>query len=443
MMMGTSRQTFQTPWQARMVPRHSRADVRQTASLKEELYWYRLRAWVAPAGHGSGGQREPAAIEQADISGPTEGFVATGYQFVAAYSPTNVHTPVSYSWSPEPTAGQGTSAATYQWASAGSQQVQVTITDGQGNQAQASHSIAIAVPLNSVTISGDTTGNTNTEYQFSATIDPTDATTPLSYSWLLEPKAGQGTSAATYEWANQGLQTISVTVSNVAGSVQDSHQIDINAASSLLTSLVAYWKLDETSGTRFDSAGASNLADNGSVGSAIGKQGNAADFTAGPYLSSSHTGFHFGDEDFTIAGWIKRNASNFVALGRYSTTGQKCYGLRIVNGLARWYVTSNGSTEVFVEASNALNFQGWSLVVCWHDSTSNTIYIQVDNNTTFSQTHTTGVFPGTVDLTIGAGTGGNLAATAQIDEIGIWSRVLTSAERTQLYNGGAATTYPF
>jgi hypothetical protein len=30
-----------------------------------------------------------------------------------------------------------------------------------------------------------------------------------------------------------------------------------------------------------------------------------------------------------------------------------------------------------------------------------------------------------------------------IDEVGIWSRVLTSTEVTQLYNGGAGLQYPF
>jgi hypothetical protein len=31
----------------------------------------------------------------------------------------------------------------------------------------------------------------------------------------------------------------------------------------------------------------------------------------------------------------------------------------------------------------------------------------------------------------------------RIDEVGIWKRVLTAAERTQLYNGGLGYTYPF
>ena len=31
----------------------------------------------------------------------------------------------------------------------------------------------------------------------------------------------------------------------------------------------------------------------------------------------------------------------------------------------------------------------------------------------------------------------------EIDELGIWSRVLTADEVTELWNGGAGITYPF
>ncbi len=439
MMMGTSRQTFQTPWQARMVPIHSRADVRQTASLKEELYWYRLRAWVAPAGHGSGGQREPVAIEQADISGPTDGVVATDYQFMATYSPANVYTPVSYSWSPEPETGQGTSAATYQWASEGSPQVQVTITDGQGNQAQASHSIAIAVPLNSATISGDTTGNIGTEYQFTATVDPTDATTPLTYSWSPEPKAGQGTATATYEWASTGQQTISVTVSNVAGSVQDSHQIDINAASSLLTGLVAYWKLDETSGTRFDSAGTNHLADNGSVGYGIGKQGNAAEFDGSNSLDAGTLLQPSGN--FTFSCWLNPDTLNGNAVAaNWTDSSNRAWAIDTFNGPLRFYVYGP-SDSVVLDTGITPSTTAWSLVIVWLDTTANKVYCQINNNATLYEANFSGLLYQAGEFTVGRRA--NLFYDGLIDEVGLWNRVLTPIERTQLYNGSAGLTYPF
>jgi hypothetical protein len=34
-------------------------------------------------------------------------------------------------------------------------------------------------------------------------------------------------------------------------------------------------------------------------------------------------------------------------------------------------------------------------------------------------------------------------SSANVDEVGVWNRVLTSAEVTQLYNSGAGLQYPF
>jgi len=42
--------------------------------------------------------------------------------------------------------------------------------------------------------------------------------------------------------------------------------------------LTAYWNLDETSGTRYDSVGSNDLTDNNTVTSRTGKNNNAADF---------------------------------------------------------------------------------------------------------------------------------------------------------------------
>lgn len=215
------------------------------------------------------------------------------------------------------------------------------------------------------------------------------------------------------------------------------------AGSSLLTGLVSYYKLDEGSGTRIDSHGSNNLVDSGSTPNIVGIQGNAASFSNSTYLSSSSTDFRFGDEDFTIAGWIRRNASTFIAFGRYSTTGQKCYGLRVVNGVARFYVTDNGSTDVFVETASGIAFADWAFVAMWHDSVNDTISVQLNDDVPVSVTHTTGVFAGTVAFTVGAGTGGDQSANADMDEIGIWNRVLTTQERTDVYNSGAGATYPF
>ena len=59
---------------------------------------------------------------------------------------------------------------------------------------------------------------------------------------------------------------------------QSSSPVETVSSSSLLTNLVAYWKLEETTGTRMDSVGASHLSPVNAPGSGAGKLGNAAYF---------------------------------------------------------------------------------------------------------------------------------------------------------------------
>lgn len=82
--------------------------------------------------------------------------------------------------------------------------------------------------------------------------------------------------------------------------------------STLITDLAAYWKLDEASGTRSDSAGSSHLTDNNTVTQSSGRVGNAGQFTAAnnEYLSvADNAALSSGDVDITVAGWIYLDAT--------------------------------------------------------------------------------------------------------------------------------------
>src|ERR1041385_3310343 len=79
-------------------------------------------------------------------------------------------------------------------------------------------------------------------------------------------------------------------------------------ASSLLTSLVASWKFDESSGNAADATGRSNtLTNNNTVTYNTGQLSNAAYFASASsqYFSiASNSDLTFGDIDFTWAAWI-------------------------------------------------------------------------------------------------------------------------------------------
>jgi hypothetical protein len=212
---------------------------------------------------------------------------------------------------------------------------------------------------------------------------------------------------------------------------------------SLLTDLVSYWKLDEASGTRFDSAGSNNLADNNTVTSDTGKINSAAKFVAAnsEYLSiASNATLVMGDIDFTLSLWFYRDTSaNFTLLAKDNGTSRE-YNLDIGGGNARFFI--NGGTSLAQSAAASL--ATWYHVIAWHDSVGNTVNISV-NNAAPASTATGGAAPatGASQFRLGSREGDGHYWDGRIDGVGVWKRVLTSDERTSLYNGGSGLDYPF
>jgi hypothetical protein len=216
-------------------------------------------------------------------------------------------------------------------------------------------------------------------------------------------------------------------------------------ASSLLTDLAAYWKLEGT-GTRFDSAGTNNLTDNGGVGSTIGKQGNAASFagSVGQYLSiASNSDVSAGAGSKTWALWVKPNtvAPSFQALLGKDANPPREYEILMQDDDLRidWF----SPTRQNILIPNVFTAGSWHLVLFWYDSSDGSVNASINNGTVTTLTGATGNIERSTPLTVGYRLAGPLTYDGLIDEIGIWDRVLTPAERTQLYNGGAGITYPF
>lgn len=218
--------------------------------------------------------------------------------------------------------------------------------------------------------------------------------------------------------------------------------------------LVSYWSLDEASGNAIDSHGSNNLTDLNTVGSATGKIGNARDFEADnleQLYCADTASLSGGNTDFTIAAWVKAEslpAGNHTIVAKYNVTGnQREYWLRYDSGTFTLLVSSDGSTTTTRRASTfgIATVGNWYYVVAWHDSVNDLIGLSINNSTPETVAHTTGVFDGTGEFCIGSR---NPAATVDfwdglIDEAGFWRRVLTPAERTDLYNAGAGRDYAY
>jgi hypothetical protein len=218
----------------------------------------------------------------------------------------------------------------------------------------------------------------------------------------------------------------------------------------LTDSLVAYYSLDEASGNAIDAHDDNDLTDSNSVGATTGKVNGCRDFEAGSsqgFSIADNADLSFGDIDFTIACWLtleSENPGNVTWCGKANGALYLYYHFGNDRLAAQVFSAGGFSGQGDVAANNlgAVATATWYYVVFWHDATANTINLQVNNGTADSVSHTTGVFEGDAAFYIGRNEFGSYW-DGLIDELGVWKRVLTADERTELYNAGNGRDYAY
>ena len=212
--------------------------------------------------------------------------------------------------------------------------------------------------------------------------------------------------------------------------------------------LVAWWSLDETSGTRADSRGNNDLTDYNTVGNGTGKQSNAASFVEtnneALYIADN-ANLSFGDEDFTITAWAKIDTAGFMSiLAKRDGTTNRAYILWYFNDKVRWAVSDDGNSENTVDetTTGAWSTDTWYFVAAYHDATANTIGVSVNAGTFDTDPHTGGCYDNTAEFNIGA-TSDHTSSwfDGDIDEVNVWNTVLTQDEIDWLYNTGSGRAY--
>lgn len=224
--------------------------------------------------------------------------------------------------------------------------------------------------------------------------------------------------------------------------------------------LLSYWKLDEVTGTRYDMSGPHHMGDNNTVQVASGVTAHnhfAAKFERAneEYLSRSGANapeMSFGDISFMFCGWVQIASKNTQAiLSKWgSSTNEREYLLDYNSGTDRFRfgITSDGTnfTNITVSANNlgSPSTDTWYFVVAWHDPVNNVIGIQVNDGTADTAAATAGVFQGDAAFEIGElSVAAGFEFDGLIDALGVWTRILTTEERTALYNEGLGLQHPF
>lgn len=222
----------------------------------------------------------------------------------------------------------------------------------------------------------------------------------------------------------------------------------------LTDGLESYWPLNEASGNAIDVHGSNDLTEtSGTIAAATGKISGARDFEAGDsenFRAASSASLTTGDIDFTVSAWVmlESTGDNREIVCKFNAGGDSASEFKLDYGSAadrfRFVVrvASGGSNGTVTDTVlGAPSLATWYFLVAWHDAGANTLNLQINNGTVDSVSHTTGVRTGTVDWVIGDVSASGDPWDGLLCEIGFWKRVLTSDERTALWNDGDGLAY--
>ena len=219
-----------------------------------------------------------------------------------------------------------------------------------------------------------------------------------------------------------------------------------SAPMTLMVGLVEWYKA-ETTGWIGSHAGL-NLFPSTAPGLATGKVGLGYDFDTGNQL------LVFSDDyllppSFELCAWVKVSAALDMTIFGVMEQFANLAGWELlyggVNGITPSFILHLASempviSDTYTESSVLIVLGTWYFVQAWHDGVTAVSHIRVngveDSAPAPEHQNTGGAF------IIGNNGTGNFPFDGVVDEIAIWSRNLTPAERAYLYNAGAGRTYP-
>jgi len=138
---------------------------------------------------------------------------------------------------------------------------------------------------------------------------------------------------------------------------------------------------------------------------------------------------NFTTSPFTFVAWFK-GSNNGTIIGKGQGGPALYFGTYI-------YFAKYGTTNI---SSNIAPSNNWQLVNGWYDGSS--YYIQVDDGAIVSAVLAGGFTSNVGDLRIAAAWNPvDVSLNGQAARIWQWSRVLTAAERTSLYNSGSGRSF--
>jgi hypothetical protein len=206
-------------------------------------------------------------------------------------------------------------------------------------------------------------------------------------------------------------------------------QVNTLSGGTLTTGLVSYWNME---GNSNDFYGSNNGTDTSvSYGTSYGKVGQGALFASSASNVSVADNSNLSPASFSLAVWV------------YFTSTATGHNISIVkslqnSGVVGWLIQiSNTDINIqsgygYADWSQTISYNTWHFIVLTQTGTS--AYLYIDNVSKGSQV-STAIANQATPLKILVNGGSNY-----LDEMGIWSKALSTNEISDLYNAGAGQT---
>jgi len=222
-------------------------------------------------------------------------------------------------------------------------------------------------------------------------------------------------------------------------------------ASTLLTSLISYYKLDENAAnTHVDDAQEANdgtaSTNTSNLYNANGKINSAFDFATAENVDLSTTTSLLFSTEVTVAAWFKTTGEGWAINKKVTSGGHYNYLLRVDGSKADFFNDRTAGTRN-VKGTTDVDDGDWHFLVGRGDSAGMNIYV---DGVLEAHTANTNAF-----ITPTATYSAELASSyaGLLDEVGIWGKALTdggvsvgntaTGEIAELYNSGSGLAYPF
>lgn len=258
---------------------------------------------------------------------------------------------------------------------------------------------------------------------------------------------------ATNEEGDSGFTNVA------SGTTQETPPVD----PALTYRLLAHWSMEESGAADTRQDDTDNNIDlfprnnNTPQGSGLVGSGSV-DINGNGLLVASGETFNFQRDNFTIAGWFYANTWDGDSAGQRFLFAKRT---TVGSGyLTSWLSTPNRigflvtNQDGVDKRLNADNFGDvtsrtgeWLFVAVWHDAANKEIGIQINDTAPNIEPYSSGINANKGNI-FGVGARDDGAPLANnffdglVDNLGVWTRVLTSGDLNTLYNGGSGLAYP-